>query len=251
VLALGSMSQGSEQAIISFAHSHPFVCLIAPFVCIYIAYRLPFVGTNIPFVGISQNHAGFNLVELMGVLVIIGVLAGLAVPALNTMIASQRLTGQANDLIADLTFARSEAIRTGANTVVCKTTNPFATPPSCDTTVADAWTPGRLIFVDNGTVNNQFDNASETILRVRPALEGAVAANNRLFGEGAAATDSVNRVVFRANGTTQDPSTEQQFLLCDRRGGTEARAVVINPTGRARVVKEKGQDKTGAAITCP
>ena len=92
-------------------------------------------------------EAGFTVVELMTVIVVASVLATLALPAFNDMLARRRLEGQANELVTDLSYAKSEAVqrnrnvelRTGAAgvcyTIAVMTT---ATPPvgNCDCTAA-------------------------------------------------------------------------------------------------------------------
>jgi prepilin-type N-terminal cleavage/methylation domain-containing protein len=58
-----------------------------------------------------QRHLGFTIVELMTVVVIAGLLLVLALPAFNDMLARRRLEGQANELVTDLGYAKSEAVQ--------------------------------------------------------------------------------------------------------------------------------------------
>ena len=68
------------------------------------------------------RQGGFNIVELMVVVVVMGVMMALALPAMQDMIASQRVKSASYELNADLTFARSEAISRGVDVVVTSTT---------------------------------------------------------------------------------------------------------------------------------
>lgn len=61
---------------------------------------------------------GFTLIELLVVVAIAGILLGIGVPNLRSFIVSNRLTTTANDFQAALNFARSEALRRGANVTV-------------------------------------------------------------------------------------------------------------------------------------
>ena len=60
---------------------------------------------------LRSRSAGFNIVELMVVVFIIGVLAALAGPDMARMIRTQRIKTSAFDVLASLTLARSEAIK--------------------------------------------------------------------------------------------------------------------------------------------
>ncbi len=53
---------------------------------------------------------GFTVIELMAVVVVLAVLLTLAVPAFLDLLARRRLEGVANELSADLHYARSEAL---------------------------------------------------------------------------------------------------------------------------------------------
>jgi type IV fimbrial biogenesis protein FimT len=57
-----------------------------------------------------RTHAGFTIIELMTVIIIVGILAVLAIPAFGDQLARRRLEGATTDLSTDLQFARSQAV---------------------------------------------------------------------------------------------------------------------------------------------
>lgn len=88
-----------------------------------------------------SRQPGFSLVELMITVAVVVILAVVAFPNLQSLVANNRLRGQTDEMVASLQFARSEAVRRNARVDVCRTTN--------GTTCAGAvgpWT--RWIVVD-------------------------------------------------------------------------------------------------------
>jgi type IV fimbrial biogenesis protein FimT len=65
-----------------------------------------------------RRQAGFTITELMVVVAILAILAGFALPAMTEMIRTQKVRSAAYDLVADLTFARSQAITLGRNVIM-------------------------------------------------------------------------------------------------------------------------------------
>lgn len=61
-----------------------------------------------------NKSAGFSLIELMVAVVILGIIAGLAVPNMGRAIESSRVGTQASELLSAIESARREAIRRGA-----------------------------------------------------------------------------------------------------------------------------------------
>lgn len=54
---------------------------------------------------------GFTLLELLVVIAIMSITLGIGLPSMQSMISSNRLTASANDMVAALLMARSEAIK--------------------------------------------------------------------------------------------------------------------------------------------
>src|SRR6266496_792796 len=68
-----------------------------------------------------HHERGFTLVELVTVVTIVGILAAIAAPSFRDFIIQQRIRNAAFELMADLTFARSEAVKRNATVTMSKT----------------------------------------------------------------------------------------------------------------------------------
>ncbi|MCH8550504.1 MAG: GspH/FimT family pseudopilin [Natronospirillum sp.] len=58
---------------------------------------------------------GFNIIELMITVALVGIVALIAIPNLTTLVENQRVRAAANDLATAVSLARSEAVRDAAN----------------------------------------------------------------------------------------------------------------------------------------
>ena len=71
----------------------------------------------------KKMQSGFTLVELMVTLGVLAILVTLATPSFTSVINSNRLSSQANELVADIQLARSEALRRNRTVRLCRSTN--------------------------------------------------------------------------------------------------------------------------------
>lgn len=220
----------------------PFVRDISPLVCTSYALNIPLVNSNRPFIRISSRESGFTLIELLITLVVAAVLLGVAVPNFRTFIQNSRVTTQSNEMLAHLAVARSEAIKRNAPVVVCPSAVPTAAAPSC--TAGGTWETGWLVFEDavdpvTKKGNNTFATAEgDILLRIHERLEG----NNTLRANGA---ELAKPLTFGSSGVTTMAAADF-FKLCDARGTSFARAIMVEATGRARIARA-----TQVAFSCP
>lgn len=165
----------------------------------------------------QQRIRGFTLIELMMTILVLAVILLLAVPGYRSFVNSNRLTAQANELVSDLSLARSEAGARSRRTQVCIA----ATATSCATSGND-WAAGRIVWVD--TDGNGSLDAPGEIIKYVPPLDGGVT----LVASGPSNTASL---IFQPYGGVSGGST-WTFKLCVP-GDTKGRQVVMPITGRA------------------
>lgn len=169
--------------------------------------------------------AGFTVVELMVTVMCAAILAAVAVPSFQSTINNGRLSAASNELLASLQTARMEALRYNRRTIVCLSTNPTATNPTCaaaNETNATGW----ITFVDanrNGDYNPGV--AQERLLRVStmPAKVHVLGSSN--------IPDKVS-VTFRADGFARNASNDTYtgaFSICmnTKRPEENVRRVVV------------------------
>jgi type IV fimbrial biogenesis protein FimT len=95
-----------------------------------------------PHAAAHLGQAGITLIELVSTLAIVAVVTSFSVPALTGLITGTGLTAATNTLVADMRLARSEAVRRGAQVVICGSRDGTTCSGSTD------WDSGWLLFVD-------------------------------------------------------------------------------------------------------
>lgn len=169
--------------------------------------------------GQGVRQVGFTLIEILMVIALLGVMLTAGMPSFLSFISKTRVSGNANALLGDISYARSEAATRQSQVVMCVSSD----QASC--TSGQTWDKGRIIFVDTNADGAL--NSGETVLRVAQAMSGT-AVTVTGFG-------SVNLVSFRPFGGLA-PATTGAFKLCPS-SGSEGRQVQVAATGRPLITK--------------
>jgi type IV fimbrial biogenesis protein FimT len=113
-----------------------------------------------------RRARGFTLLELMIALAVLAILTVVAYPSMRDLIRRERATTQSNSMMADLQFARGEAVATQGYVSVC----PVATAgtQSC-ATKSGSYDQGWLVFATTSP-NTQFDGTNANLLKAEDAL---------------------------------------------------------------------------------
>jgi type IV fimbrial biogenesis protein FimT len=170
----------------------------------------------------TNKTAGFTLMEILVLLVVIGIMMSIAAPGFANFIANGRISSASNDLLSDLRLARSIASTNGRRAVVCASTN----GTSCSSTVGD-WRVGRIVFIDKNA-NAVFD-AGETLVKYTTGLPSNSNSNITMNGFPS------SYIVFNSYGG-MIPLGTGQFKLCVT-NANQCRQISIDYSGRASVTK--------------
>lgn len=169
-------------------------------------------------VKLQQKRAGFTLVELMIVVAIMGILAGIAYPLMLSWLPNMRLRGAARDVYSVMQRAKAEAIERGVDVTVG-----FST-------ATDAY----IMFLDTGegvggiAGNGVLDGSEPALFRSGPLPDG-VAFDPATGGDGV--TFAGNALVFTSRGLPAGTGTVAVWVPATGR----QRTVTVTIAGRVRM----------------
>lgn len=179
--------------------------------------------------------AGMSLTELLVVLFILLVLSKVAISSYARLISRIRITTATSELHAALLYARSEAIKSGGNVIICRSISAHMKVPVCDAGISDpnsnsGWGDGWIIFHDRDGDGKLSE--LDTLLRVQEKLFQS-------FKEGAI-TPSPNRRQIKFNSLGQVYGNYIQFAIArseEFKDPEAERYICLASGGRARVDK--------------
>lgn len=162
-----------------------------------------------------RHQTGLTFIELLIGVALVAVLAGLAIPAFDSVIQHTKARTVSDRFQAELAFARSEAVFRRRQVVICRTHDLW------DCTYIGPWSMGTMTFEDRD--NDKIRDRSEPILRTTSAADYS----------GMHLVDAGRRyhVSFRPDG--RSGGTNMTLKLCNRELDP-LRLLVINVGGRVR-----------------
>lgn len=164
----------------------------------------------------AVRQAGVTLIELLTVMVIVVVLMAIGIPSFKYVTTDNRMSTEVNELLGDLQYARSEAVREGQTITVCAAaTTSSPTSPSCATTGSTAWQNGWIVFGDVG--NDQKIDTNDPVLRIQSALAGG----DTFVSNGSGATN-LGAFTFNRSGFVNQLGTSQVTVTLKDSTGSPA-----------------------------
>ncbi len=182
--------------------------------------------------------------ELLIVVALAALILAFGAPQFSEFQRNNRLTATANDLLASLQLARTEAIKRQRPVALCASADPAADSPSCSGGVFRGW----IVFEDPDA-DCQPGSAGAVLRR-----EGPVPATLRVRADGQCTLFGADGFA-RALGAGVDA---RRLVVCDDRGyalqaGSDqsaARGIQVLRPGRALVTREPDQLE-GWDLPCP
>lgn len=169
-----------------------------------------------------RRQHGFTLIELMIAVGLTALLLSMAVPAMGLFVSNARQTGAINDFVASLHLARSTAITTNTRVTLC----PSATGNDCENT---DWNQGWIVFGDLDSDQNV--DGDETVIARNDGFDGLTFDSDEFD----------DFMMYRPNGRVMNAAvngSSGEFLVCDDRGDSRAKVMIIELSGRPRTSKK-------------
>ena len=194
------------------------------------------------------REAGFTIVELMMILVVVAVLLGIGGPSFQNSLQRNRMQSTVSEMAGALSLARSEAVIRSTPIGMCPV---LAAGGNCS---GSSWETGYMIFVDDGEGGgNAADgerNGDEEELRFGEEAPAGVTVRTLGFqGTG-------QEIVFAADGGVLQGQVGS-LVICDARGAGDAAGLVVSVAGQTRFAVDGDdngvvEDHTGGTdVTCP
>ena len=167
-----------------------------------------------------NRQSGFNLTELMVVITIVSILMAVGIPSYRYVTTANRVASEVNSLLADMQFARSEAVREGQTVTVCTSADGATCAGGGNT-----WQGGWIVFSD-ANADGAVQAPGDQVLRVQNTFSG-----KDTF------TSTVNVVQFNREGFARGLANDILLTLHDvTNTANYTRCLQVRMVGTVRTV---------------
>jgi type IV fimbrial biogenesis protein FimT len=163
-----------------------------------------------------KSQAGFSLVELMIVVMIVAVISVLGGPVMSDTVKNNRLRAQADRILTTLNLTRSEAVKRNQPVSVCRSSN----GTSCTGNWADGW----IVFT-NADADNTVDAGVDQVIRVYEGLNAGYTLGGTL---------NANSLTYFSDGSYAGGAGTINICSADAIP-SQGWALMLNTVGRPRV----------------
>ncbi len=176
--------------------------------------------------GPMRSRAGFTLIELMIVTVLIAIMLAIAVPSFTSFISNYRATAAINDLLQGIVLTRGEALKRGRRVSMAP--------------VGGDWRNGWTVFVDTANGNPPVYVAGQELIFQHDKLPASIT----ISGSTAAAPfNGTNYIAFDGSGYARQVSPlgaalSGGIVVLDTTGpNSNRRTLCLVLSGRPRIVR--------------
>ena len=187
------------------------------------------LGNNI-VISLIRRQSGFNLLELVVTVAVLGAVIVVAAPNFTDTLARNQLTNSANNLVVSLGATRQAALARGLTTFICHSANSDTNNPSCGGT-GSGWDTGVLIYA---SAPARFNTALRNYISSGGTPDTLV--NQERFASSGkieiTPTNATSQIAFTPEGLLFGGSAVE-LLVCDStRTGETGRIIRVSPAGR-------------------
>jgi type IV fimbrial biogenesis protein FimT len=170
-----------------------------------------------------SKQRGFTLLELMTTISVVALLVSIGLPSMTSVVRSNRIVADTNELVATIYMARSEAMNDVVQVTICKSSDQV----NCDN--GASWQDGWIVFADTDEDEvRDLLGTPETLIYAHEKLSGSNTLQSASFG---------NWIAFRPNGMAIGSTANAGvFSLCHS-GSSYGRDISVNRTGSPSVAQ--------------
>lgn len=171
-----------------------------------------------------SRETGYSLIELAVTLTVVAIVAAVAFPNFQNVLRSNRVSTASNELVASLSLARVEALRSPRGAGLCAS----ADGASC----GDDWNAGWIVWIDADGDGEPSGTPEERVLKF---VQGRGTLN-------VVAADGVDTLLFDRRGRNRD-GTDTTITIAPNdvcpEGMDLIRELTMTAAGQVHVAKEE------------